>query len=369
MKIVFIGGRDIHILGGIESYMLNLATQLVKMEHEPIVFCESDHNGEEFVNGFRVIHQKGFNSNLICKPWLGLKATLKTIRHIHDADIIHYNAWPPSLWSPIARLCGIKSLMQGHGLEWQRIKYSPTQQRIMKFMEWLTAHLNRNLIMCSEDQCRYFKKHYNREATAIPTAIYLPDNNSGDTDILSRFNLSPKGYFLFLARLVQDKNPDYLIEGFKKATRSGKKLVIAGNNPADATYVEKLHNMAKGYPDVIFTDAVYGADKETLLRNAFAFCIPSTIEGLSISLLEAMSYKLPVIASDIAANREVLTDEAALWVRPEKIEDITDVINRALSDTIAFQATAENNYNLVASTYTWPRVAEKYITYLKSITK
>ena len=367
MKIVFIGGRDIHMLGGIESYMLNLATQLVHMGHEPIVFCESDHDGEEQVNGFRVIHQKGFKSNLICKPWLGLKATIATIRHIGGVDMIHYNAWPPSLWSPLARLFGLRSLMQGHGLEWQRSKYSPMQQRVMKFMEWLTAHLNRNLIMCSNDQCVYFREHYGREAVTIPTAIYLPDAEAGEgSDVLERFGIRRGKYFLFLARLVQDKNPDYLIKAFRKVRGDGYQLVIAGNNVSDPAYVHRLHELAEGCDDIIFTDAVYGRDKEALLRHAFMFCIPSTIEGLSISLLEAMSYRLPILASDIAANREVLERDKAVWVRQESVDDLEEAF-RATMEAPVSEAVTDYNYRKVAENYTWQRVAERYVAHLRKL--
>lgn len=368
MKIAFIGGRDIHLLGGIESYMLNLATQLVKMGHEPVVFCESDHNGEETVNGFKVIHQKGPKSNLICKPLLGFKSTIRVIRTMRSVDVIHYNAWPPSLSSPIARLFGIKSLMQGHGLEWQRSKYSTTQQHVMKFMEWMTAHLNRNLIMCSKDQCRYFKEHYGRNATAIETAVTMPDLSvRSQSDILDRFSLSPKKYFLFLARLVQDKNPDYLIKAFKQFRNTDIKLVIAGNNTADKSYVEYLHELASGNNNIIFTDAVYSSDKMSLLQNAVAFCIPSTIEGLSISLLEAMSYKLPIIASDIPSNREVLELDKAIWVRPENIEDLTSAYSTCIERYSEMQEIAEYNYNIIKNNYTWDKIAEKYIEYIKSI--
>lgn len=361
MKIVFIGGRDIHILGGIESYMLNLASQLVKMGHEPIVFCESDSNREETVNGFRVIHLKGLKSNLLCKPWVGLKATLYAILKIKDVDFIHYNAWPPSLSSPLAQLFGIRSLMQGHGLEWQRSKYSHLQQYVMRLMEWFTAHLNRNLIMCSDDQVRYFKAHYGRDAITISTAIYLPEEGKKDTDILNRFGLEPKRYFLFLARLVQDKNPDYLIKAFRQSELKGYKLVIAGNNTADPKYVEMLYRLVDGNGNIVFTDAVYGDDKDTLLRHAFAFCIPSTIEGLSISLLEALSYRLPVIASDIPSNREVLEEGRALWVRPENTGNLVEAFKRAVADPNKLNESAEYNYNKVASTYTWDKVALKYI--------
>lgn len=235
-------------------------------------------------------------------------------------------------------------------------------------MEWYTAHLNRNLIMCSEDQTQYFKLHYNRQATTIPTAINLPDLSvSQDSDILDRFSLHSKRYFLFLARLVQDKNPDYLIKAFRKANINGYKLVIAGNNSADPQYVKYLHGLGRNSPDIIFTDAVYGADKQQLLKNAFMFCLPSTIEGLSISLLEAMSYKLPIIASNISANKEVLEADKAIWVRPENIEDLV----RAFKDSIANHedliAVTQYNYNKVCKYYTWPKITERYINYLQGL--
>lgn len=368
MKLVFIGGRDIHILGGIENYMYNLSTQLVKMGHEPIVFCESDHNGEEVVNGFRVIHQRGFKSNLICKPWLGLKATWRVVICMRDVDFIHYNAWPPSLWSPIARLFGKKSLMQGHGLEWQRSKYSPVQQKVMKFMEWFTAHINRNLIMCSEDQCRYFENHYHRHVIAIPTAINLPaEKATEESDILQRFNIKQGKYFLFLARLVQDKNPNDLISAFQRLRPDGYQLVIAGNNPANPHFVSHLKSLASGNPDIIFTDAVYGKDKDWLLRNALCFCIPSTIEGLSISLLEAMSYHLPVIASDIPANREVQESDKAFWVAPENVDDLVDAYGKVINAGDTIKEMTAYNYSKVANNYTWEIVAQKYIATIRTI--
>ena len=370
MKIVFIGGRDLKNLGGIENYMLNLATQLVKMGHTPIVFCESDHNGITTINGFQVINQKGFKSNFICKPLLGLKATIKTILCFHDADIIHYNAWPPSLWSPIARLFGFKCVMQGHGLEWKRSKYSPFQQKILKFMEWLTAHINKNLIMCSEDQTHYFKEKYNKQAVTIPTAINIPNlKDHNDSEILNRYSLSSKGYFLFLARLVKDKNPDYLIKAFVKSRHQDKKLVIAGNNDADIKYVNYLYQLAKDCTDVVFTGAVYGEEKEALLRNAYSFCIPSTIEGLSISLLEAMSHSLPIIASDINANKEVLDLDKALWVRPENEDDLRSAIEKSVENPCSIVLPLKYNYNYVKNNYTWEIVANRYVKYLNTICK
>ena len=366
MKIVFIGGRDIHLIGGIESYMAHLSSELVKMGHEVIVYCESNRNETVTWNGVKVIHQKGIKSHFLCKPWLSLKATIRTLFNEKRVSVIHYNAWPPSLWCWLANIFGVKTLMQGHGLEWQRSKYSPKQQKIMKFMEKVTAHMNRNLIMCSDGQTKYFWETYKRKAVTIPTAVILPGNANSESDIMQKYNLAPQKYFLFMGRLVQDKNPDYLIRAYKQCKECGYKLVIAGSGIGGKKYVNKLHELAADTENIIFTGAVHGADKDCLLRNAYAFCIPSTIEGLSIVLLEAMSYKLPVIASNIDANRELLGEDA-VYVKAENVEDLTNAIHYCIENTETINNYRTINYKKVAEKYTWDKVAEKYIDYLTGI--
>lgn len=369
MKIVFIGGRDIHKIGGIENYMYNLSSHLIKEGHTPIVFCESDQNGEEIFEGIKVIYIKGPKNGLLCKPYVGLIATIKAIYLIKDITLIHYNAWPPSLWSFIPRILGIPSLMQGHGFEWKRTKYTRFQQRIMKFMERITAKTNQHLIMCSQEQTEYFKKYYHRSPTTIPTAINLPNPSSDvSTEYLKRYGIIPKKYFLFLARLVKDKNPDYLIQAFSDIHQTDFQLVIAGDNPSDTNYINYLKNLAKDNPKIIFTGAVYGKDKEALLKYAYTFCIPSTIEGLSISLLEAMSYKIPIIASNIKANKEVLDPDCAIWLTPENLETTRKAFIECIHSIGNFSNMTERNYNKIKNSYTWEHVTRKYLTYIKSIT-
>ncbi len=357
------------MLGGIENYMLNLTRELNKLGHECIVWCESDHREVEMLDGVKVIYHPGPKSNLICKPWCGLKATLRTLVGEKDVSVIHYNAWPASLWCWLPRICGIPSLMEGHGLEWQRSKYSPRAQKIMKFMEKVTAKLNQHLIMCSEGQVDYFKKVYGRDSVCIPGAVELPDLESpNDSDVMERFSLEPKKFFLFMGRLVQDKNPDYLIKAFRRAMVSGYKLVIAGGNDAMPDYVEKLHKLGEGSKDVVFTGPVYGQDKAKLLREAYCFCLPSTIEGLSIVMMEAASFKLPIIASDIDANREFLGDDA-IYVSPESEVDLVEAIRFAITHPARIQQFVDTNYTKILDKYTWDKVAQKYAQYLNGILK
>lgn len=367
MKIAFIGGRNIHKLGGIENYMLNLCTKLKAMGHEPIVYCESDKDYEEDINGFKVIHWKSPKSVYICKIFLGLKSTLNAIFKQKNVDIFHYNAWPPSLWCWIPRAFRREAILMGHGLEWKRTKYSSKQQAIMRFMERLSAKMNNHLIMVSQEQTDWHANEYNKVCTTIPTAVNLP-NKFNDTDILSKFNLQKEEYYLYLGRLVQDKNPDYLIKAFIKANTNKSKLVIAGANDSDPEYVGYLHKLANGDNRVIFTGAVYGLDKETLLKNCKVFCIPSTIEGLAITLLEAMSYAKPVIASDIEANKEGL-GENGIWVKAEDEDDLCRAINYCEDNIDILEKEAEKNYNRIETMFTWDRISQLYSNYIKSIIK
>lgn len=370
MKIVFIGGRDVHRLGGIESYMYNLSGTLAGLGHHPVVYCESDRNGTVYENGIKIVYQKGPLNSLMCKPLLGLVSTVRAMMTERDIDIIHYNTWSPSLSSWLPRLFGIKSLMMGHGLEWQRPRYSVCQQKIIRLMEGVTVCVNRHMIMCSRSQSRYFKERYDKDAPTIPTAVNMPAAEA-DVEVmagvLARYSLQAGRYILFMGRLVQDKNPDYLIRAFKSLGAVGYKLVIAGDNESDPAYVKRLHELAEGERSIVFTGAVYGEEKDSLFRGAYAYCLPSSIEGLSISLLEAMSYRLPLIVSDIEPNHEILPAGNAVWVRPESVGELAEGLTYCMSHAGSVALKTEENYRIVKENYTWESVTQKYIAYLSSI--
>ena len=366
MKIVFIGGRDIHLLGGIENYMYNLASNLVEQGHEPIVYCESDHDGEEWVNGFKVIYRRSVGGRFLCKILLSFSSTMHALRKEQGVEFFHYNAWPPSLWSWIPRMCGRKALLMGHGLEWKRTKYSPMQQRVMHFMERLTAAMHGNIAVVSDEQRQYFASAYGRECVTIPTAVNMPSEEEQASDVLQRYGLEKERYLLYLGRLVQDKNPDYLIKAFRKAAHKGYKLVVAGSNDQLPDYVAHLHSLAEGADDIVFTGAVYGADKETLLRHCATFCIPSTIEGLAITLLEAMSYGRICIASEIDANREGL-GENGVWCKVEDVDDLAEKIEWTLANMESLQPQREAVRQRVVENFTWRRITALYIDFLNRI--
>ena len=367
MKIAFIGARDIHKLGGIEAYTYNLCTELVKMGHEPVVFCESDRDEEEIVNGFYVYHQKSLPSKYKTKPYLGFKAVKRLLKEFPEIQFYHFNHGGPAfLGGPWARLHYKTTLIQQHGIEWRRTKWSKFQRFLMKCSEaYAVKFCGKYSTSVSLEQVERTEQVYHKHCRYIPTAVNLPVPIK-DESALSRFNLKTEGYFLYLGRLVQDKNPDFLIKAYMASGVSDKKLVIAGSNDQDSNYVNYLKGLAADNQNVIFTGAVYGDDKETLMKHCAAFCIPSTIEGLAITLLEAMSYARICIASDIPANKEGLGDNA-IWVKAEDVDTLKNAIIRVDKDFDTLKVDGQQNFERIKESFTWPRIASLYMNMVNEI--
>lgn len=367
MKIAFIGGRTFLHPDGIATFMYNLATELVKMGHECIVYQESDHNGEEWVNGFKVVHQKSTKSAAFNKIGLGVKSTFNAIFKQEGVDIVHYNCGGPAFLSSMwARLFGKKVLLQTHGLEFQRTKYSPMWQKILKV--YFASHCirHKNITVCSTEQKEYIKQHFGKNTTVITGGVNLPGEPQV-SNVLERFGIHPNNYIVFMGRLVQDKNPDCLIKGFMNSNHGNKQLVVCGCAAPGSVYEQHLHEIAKDCPNVIFTGAIFGADKDVILRNSWAYCLPSTLEGLPISLLEGMSYGKVCIASNIPANREALGN-SGIWVEKESAEDITKALNKLYDDYDTFSWQGEQNRERVKVEFSWNKKARQYEELIKSIT-
>ena len=368
IKIIFIGCKDIYKIGGIENYMYNLTAYLSNKNIKCVVYCESDRNEVEYIGSTKIVHLKSIHNVYFCKILLSLYSTLHSLITEPDALLYHYNAWPPALSSWIPKLFNKKSILQGHGLEWKRTKYNSFQRKLLKYGEWLTALMNNNLIMVSQEQTDYFLSAYNKKCTTIPSAIKLPiEDTTNDLQILSSHNLSSGYYFLYMGRLVKDKNPDVLIKSFNSifGQLDNVKLVIAGNNNNDASFVNKLYLLAKGNSHVIFTGAIYGETKECILRNCMAYCIPSTLEGLPISLLEAMSHKKICIASDIPSCHEALGDNG-IWVTPEDEKTLSEKLLDVYHNFNIYANIGVKNYERVRTHYTWEIVSSKYMNYIQN---
>jgi glycosyltransferase involved in cell wall biosynthesis len=256
-------------------------------------------------------------------------------------------------------------IYQGHGLEWQRAKWSKEQRFIIKLMEKFVLSFSNNITMVSNEQSNYILSKYKKKAVTIPTAVYMPVNIIKDNSILNKYNLESNKYVLFLGRLVPEKNPDMLIYSYLNSKLEDIKLVIAGDDIRSPEYIAKIHNLAKNNKNIIFTGSVFGNDKHDLLNNCLAFCLPSSLEGLPISLLEAMSYKKLCISSDIESSKEAL-DSFGIFFKDKNTDELTERLN-CLSTNMDFSLITNGAYSRIENYFTWEIVVEKYILFCNQI--
>ena len=217
-------------------------------------------------------------------------------------DIVHYHAEGPAAMSLLPKLTGKKIIATNHGLDWARGKWGGFASKYLKFGEKMSVKMSDKLIVLSNVIANYFTKTYGKETVKICNGIHSKENLPANI-ISQKFNLHNQDYFLAVGRLVEEKGFHYLIDAYN-ALNSDKKLVIAGEL-TNSDYCLMLQNLTKNNSNIIFTDFVDGQVKQELFSNCYAYVIPSDLEGMSISLLEALSYGCNVIASDIAENKNI----------------------------------------------------------------
>ena len=218
--------------------------------------------------------------------------------------------------------------------------------------------------MVSQEQTDYFLEHYGRKCTTITCAVAMPEEPK-ESDFLKRYGLQGNDYFLYMGRLVQDKNPVYLIMGFIGAGLKDMKLVLCGGADGNDKYEKYLKSLTSD-KSVVFTGPIFGADKDAAFRNCYAFCIPSTMEGLPMSLLEAMSYGKVAIASDIPACHEAL-DNAGIYVPYEDSDALTKAIKDLESNYEDNQWRGDSNRERARVVFSWENTTRKYLQFISAI--
>lgn len=337
MKIAMIGHKRIPSReGGVEVVVEELATRLVKKGHIVDVYNRKGNNIQD-ENADKekrnLTEYKGVNIKTI--PTLkkkGLEALVyslfATIKALFGKyDVIHYHAEGPAamLWLP--HFFRIRTVVTIHGLDWQRAKWGGFAKRYLKFGEKISAKYADKIIVLSKNMQEYFMKEYKRETEFIPNGIEKPEYKKPEI-IKKRYNLEKDSYILYLGRIVPEKGIHYLLDAFKKIDTT-KKLVIAGGASHTNEYLEEIRKKAQEDNRVIMTGFVQGQELEELFSNCLAYCLPSDIEGMPLSLLEAMSYGNICIVSNIPENMEVV-GEYAIPFEMSNIEELKEKIESVI---------------------------------------
>ncbi len=361
MKIAFIGQKGIPSnSGGIEKHVQELSTQLAKAGFDVSVYSRPHYTGnrKQRYQGVNVINLPSFNT----KHFDAITHTFFSSLHaiFQSYDIIHYHGVGPSLLSFIPRLFNPKTkvIVTFHCIDRQHQKWNWLAKQFLSLGEWTACTFPHQTITVSEVLYKYCQYRFDKTTNYIPNGVKIT-RHKADLQILKKFNLKKQGYFLSVSRLVKHKGIHTLIQAYLQL-KTDKKLVIVGGSARTNDYVTYLHELAAGNPNIIFTDEQTGRQLETIFKNAYAFVQPSETEGLSITLLEAIAYGLPVITSDIEENQEIAKG-LSLEFKSKNVKDLTNKLQQALKDTKVLKAKAKFAKKLITKKYNWLSITKQTI--------
>ena len=260
------------------------------------------------------------------------------------------------LWLP--KLFGKRVIATIHGLDWQRAKWGNFASKVLKDGEKTAAKYADEIIVLSRNVQDYFLKTYGRKTHFIPNGINRP--NKVPVELTAKkYGIAANEYVLFLARLVPEKGVHYLIEAFGKV-KTDKKLVIAGGGSYSKEYMDMIKEMASKDERVIFTNFIQGRMLEELFSNAYVFVLPSDVEGMALSLLEAMSYGNCCLVSDIPENTEVVEDKA-LTFRHGDVSDLEAKLKMLLDDEDLVKKYRADSAEFICGKYNWDDVVKQTV--------
>lgn len=356
MKIVVVGLRGFpNIQGGVETHCEELYPRIVRFGHEVIVVRRKNFIKE----GISPLKEyKGVKfKDISCPAISGLEAVVHTAKGIWfakkvHADILHIHAIGPSVMIPFARLLGLRVVMTHHGPDYDRDKWGWIAKSVLRLGERFAVAWAQDIISISTVISNLLQKKYNRtkQVHLIYNGITSLCGNGESVEFLESIGLQTDKYILAVGRFVEEKRFDKLIEAFVKLRLEDYKLVIAGDADYPSSYAHTLKVFAIEN-GVIIPGIVKGEKLHQLYKHAALFVLPSSHEGLPITLLEAMSCGRKVLVSDIPANKAVGLPEEN-YFKLDNIEDIMYHIKELLNKGPADQA-----YNL--SKYDWDHIAKQ----------
>ncbi len=356
MNIAFIGEKGVPAQnGGVERYVESLASGMTVLGHNVLVYNRNDYLPE------RLSSFKG--TTVINKPYIKTK-NLASISHTllslldvlwRQVDIIHFQGIGPSLliWIPKLFRPSIKIVATLHSFDYQNEKWGTFAKKMLYWGEMLMCRYSDEIIVLTKSAQKYVKSTYQRESIVIPNGANLYQDS--DENMIIPWGLSKDNYIISVSRLIKLKGLQYLITAFK-GIKTDKKLLIVGAGE----YENKLKEMSKGDNRIIFTGNQTGPTLDQLYANAYLFVQSSEMEGLSISLLEAMAHRTACLVSNIEANKNVLADTG--WTfQSRNSQDLKNKLEDILDRPEEVREKEIMAYERIKQNFTWSKVVQEIL--------
>lgn len=352
--------------GGVEVVVEELGTRLIENGYDVTCFNRGGHHvsGEEF-DAQKIDEYKGIKIRTVItihkKGLAAISSAFFATLHcaFGNYDVVHVHAEGPALFCGILKLFRKRVIMTCHGLDHKRAgKWNSIARWCILEGEKNAVKYADEIIVLSKNVQKYFKEVYNRDTNFIPNGVNRPVVQEARY-ISEKFGISKNSYILFLGRIVPEKGIHYLIEAFKN-TNTEKKLVIAGGASDTEDFMRDIKEMAQNDERIIFSGFVQGRILEELYSNAYAYVLPSDLEGMPLSLLEAMSYGNCCIVSDIPECLEVVEDKAVVF-KKSNVRDLKDKLQNVCDHPEKVMKIKKNAADFICAKYNWDDVVKQTI--------
>lgn len=345
------------VQGGVETHVENLAPQLVRRGYRVTACVRSpyvDNKASMEWKGVRLLrlwtarstYFEAFLHSLICAVVAGIRRP----------QVVHIQGIGPALVTPILRILGLRIIVTHHGEDYNREKWGWAARTVLRLGEALGMRFSHKRIAISQSIQKLVADKYGKSCEVIPNGVVFSDPPTR-TDKVVELGLEPGRYVLTVGRLVPEKRQMDLLRAFADARLSGWKLAIVGRIDHKNKYADLLASEAALADNVVMAGFQSGESLRQLYAHAGLFVLPSSHEGLPIVLLEALSYGLPVLVSDIPSNLEVIGDAARVF-RMGNIADLSGKI-RVLTAMKLGAAEREALRRDCARRYDWTEIAQR----------
>ena len=364
LKIAMFGHKRWSREGGVEIVVKELCTRMAQQGCQVTCYNRSGHHvsGAEY-DGVDKTEYKGITQKYV--PTIekkGLAAVSSSFfAALYSAfgkyDVVHIHAEGPAFFCWIPKLFGKRVVNTIHGLDWDREKWrGSVASKFIRGGEKNAVKYADEIIVLSKGVQKYFMETYGRETHFIPNGVNRPRIREAGL-IIEKFGLKRDSYILFLGRLVPEKGIRYLVEAFKNV-KTDKKLVIAGGSSDTESFMEELKELAKGDDRILFTGFVQGQMLDELYSNAYIYTLPSDLEGMPLSLLEAMSYGNCCLVSDIPECAEVVEDKALIFKKAD-VQDLQEKLQDACDHPEKVDAYKKQAADFICKKYNWDEVVKE----------
>ncbi len=369
MIIAMIGQKGIPaVFGGVERHVDELSKRLAARDLDVRVYARKWYTKEtpSHVNGCTVIYTPSLHTKHLDTVTHVLSSTIHAMRSA--ADVIHYHGVGPALLAWIPRVFSPKKkiVVTFHSIDRKHAKWGWFARLMLRFGEKAACSFAHETIVVSRTIKQYTRDVYDCEAVFIPNGVPLYEK-AKDTAILNTFGLEPNNYIVIVSRLIPHKGIQYAIEAFNNLTErnpaalKGKKLAIVGEGYYTDHYVKSLHKQAENNPNIIFTGFQSGEQLAQLFSHACLMLHPSDNEGLPITVLEAMSYGLPVLLSDIPEHMELVEERTFLFERGNIASLETSVTTLLEASQETLDARGRRNRQIIEHLYEWNRITDNIV--------